>query len=367
MAEALINQLGEGRYKAVSAGSKPTGDVHTKSLETLVRHGIAVDNPRSKSWDEFEGTHFDLVITVCDAAAAESCPVFLGKHDKLHWSTPDPAAAKGSEAEIDAAFDEAFNMLKSRIEDMICVDAAKENLSTLIEQTKILLDKHTSFKKEDLTGRMITYFIFKQLDHAMSVMRLDPSMDAVLIARTMIEGVINLTWVLENPDERVKNWFDYSAVYDFKLLEQKENGGSFVSEHDKNKTIKNFESHAPIFLKRNGQKHHDNFRKGENLGNISKNNTNLEYFYQNYKWFSDWVHWGSQSLGQVIEEKSDEISYYEDNHVYRVPALVIAFASLLDIAIKTNEHFELHQDDALQTISNKMFEDLKKAGMKFND
>ena len=95
MAEALVNQLGIGRYKAASAGSKPAGYVHQKSIETLKRHGIEVGEPFSKSWDEFEGTNFDLVITVCDAAAAESCPVFFGKHEKLHWSTPDPAAAKG--------------------------------------------------------------------------------------------------------------------------------------------------------------------------------------------------------------------------------------------------------------------------------
>lgn len=116
MAEALINHLGAGIYKAVSAGSKPAGYVHPKSIETLKRHGIEAGSPRSKSWDEFEGQSFDLVITVCDAAASEACPVFFGQHKKLHWPTPDPATAKGSEEEINAAFDEAFIMLKTRIE-----------------------------------------------------------------------------------------------------------------------------------------------------------------------------------------------------------------------------------------------------------
>lgn len=117
MAEGLINSLGAGRYEAVSAGSNPAGYVHPKSLETLEGHGISISNPTSKSWDEFEGEYFDLVITVCDTAATESCPAFLGKHEKLHWSIPDPAKATGTKEQINAAFDEAFNLLKQRIEN----------------------------------------------------------------------------------------------------------------------------------------------------------------------------------------------------------------------------------------------------------
>lgn len=119
MAEALFNHLGKGKIAAVSAGSHPAGYVHPKSLETLKRHNIAVSETRSKSWDEFEGQAFDLVVTVCDAAAAESCPIFLGAAKKLHWSTPDPAKATGTEAQINAAFDEAFCMLRANIESWI--------------------------------------------------------------------------------------------------------------------------------------------------------------------------------------------------------------------------------------------------------
>lgn len=115
MAEALINELKEG-YEAVSAGSFPAGYVHPKSIETLKRHGVNPGEPRSKSWDEFAGQDFDYIITVCDNAANEVCPVMVGQQTKLHWSTPDPAKAEGSDADIEAAFDEAFNMLKTRIE-----------------------------------------------------------------------------------------------------------------------------------------------------------------------------------------------------------------------------------------------------------
>ena len=119
MAEALINQLSRGRYRASSAGSSPAGYVHPKTIETLKRYGVDPGAPQSKSWDIFANERFDLVITVCDQAAGETCPVFLGEPKKLHWSIPDPAKATGTDAEIDSAFDESFLMLKSRIEDLV--------------------------------------------------------------------------------------------------------------------------------------------------------------------------------------------------------------------------------------------------------
>ena len=117
MAEALINQLGHGRYQAWSAGSDPTGFVHPQAIETLKRHGIDPGRPRSKLWNEFTNQSFDLVITVCDQAAGESCPLFPGHPKKVHWSTPDPAKATGSDAEIVSAFDKALVMLKTQIQD----------------------------------------------------------------------------------------------------------------------------------------------------------------------------------------------------------------------------------------------------------
>jgi arsenate reductase len=119
MAGALINHLGRGRYQAWSAGSVPAGAVHQKSIETLKRHGMDPGQPRSKSWNEFAEQSFDLVITVCDQAAGESCSLFLGTPKKLHWSTPDPAKATGSDSEIDAAFDRVFLSLKNRVKELM--------------------------------------------------------------------------------------------------------------------------------------------------------------------------------------------------------------------------------------------------------
>lgn len=119
MAEALINNLGRDRYRAWSAGSAPAGYVHPKSIETLKRHGVDPGRPRSKSWNELAEQLFDLVITVCDQAAGENCPLFPGTSKKLHWSTPDPAKATGSDCDIDAAFDRTFLGLKKRVEELM--------------------------------------------------------------------------------------------------------------------------------------------------------------------------------------------------------------------------------------------------------
>ncbi len=119
MAEALINDLGRGRYQAWSAGSVPVGSVHPKSIETIRRHRIDPGQPRSKSWNEFAEQSFDLVITVCDQAAGESCPLFPGTPKRLLWSTPDPAKVTGLASDIDAAFDQAFFMLKNHVENLM--------------------------------------------------------------------------------------------------------------------------------------------------------------------------------------------------------------------------------------------------------
>ena len=115
MAEGLLNHLGKGRVQAFSAGSCPTGYVHPMSLATLKRHGISDQGYRSKSWDEFTDQPLDVVITVCDNAAGETCPIFPGGPIKTHWGVADPAHAKGSQQEIEAEFDRIFALLEKRV------------------------------------------------------------------------------------------------------------------------------------------------------------------------------------------------------------------------------------------------------------
>lgn len=117
IAEALINALGAGRFQAMSAGSQPAGYVHPRALETLHRHRIDPGEPTSQSWDDFATEYLDYVITVCDSAAAETCPAFPGTFERLHWSTPDPAKATGTEEQITAAFERAYEMLEARVRE----------------------------------------------------------------------------------------------------------------------------------------------------------------------------------------------------------------------------------------------------------
>ena len=121
IAEALANHLGQGRLRAESAGSQPTGRVNPHALAILEKHGVPDANPRSQSWDEFADTDFDLVITVCDNAAGESCPVWLADTLKAHWGVPDPADASGSDEEIEQAFERTYQQMKQRIESLLAL------------------------------------------------------------------------------------------------------------------------------------------------------------------------------------------------------------------------------------------------------
>ena len=115
MAEGLLNHYGKDKILAFSAGSFPTGNVHPMSLATLKRHGINDQGYRSKSWDEFLDQPIDILITVCDNAAGEVCPIFPGSPIKAHWGVPDPAHLQGSQTEMEAEFDRIFSMLEHRV------------------------------------------------------------------------------------------------------------------------------------------------------------------------------------------------------------------------------------------------------------
>src|SRR3954447_22876864 len=138
IAEAILNRIGAGKFKAYSAGSQPKGRVNPHAVQLLKSLGYDTSAYRSKSWSVFAqpaAPKFDFIFTVCDDAAGEACPVWPGQPMTAHWGIPDPAAATGTDAEIAAAFNEAYRMLHRRIEAFAALPIAVLDSMTL--QTKL--------------------------------------------------------------------------------------------------------------------------------------------------------------------------------------------------------------------------------------
>jgi protein-tyrosine-phosphatase len=138
IAEAILNTTGKGKFRAHSAGSQPRGQVNPNTLRLLHSLGYDTSKFRSKSWTEFAkpgAPALDFVFTVCDNAAGETCPIWPGQPMTAHWGIPDPAEAKGSEAEIALAFKGAYRMLHQRIGIFVALPV--QSLDRLTLQSKL--------------------------------------------------------------------------------------------------------------------------------------------------------------------------------------------------------------------------------------
>lgn len=141
LAEALLNSRAEGRVKAWSAGSHPKGEVHPLALEVLDTCDIPLAGLHSKNWDEFTADgapHMDVVITVCDSAAAETCPLWPGGPVKVHWGLPDPAAVEGGHDEQLAAFAQTFTALEKRIDAFLSLPLEHLEPDELAQQLQMI-------------------------------------------------------------------------------------------------------------------------------------------------------------------------------------------------------------------------------------
>jgi arsenate reductase (thioredoxin) len=133
LGEAIMNRLGSGRFRAFSAGSQPKGAVHPLALELLQSEGLSTEGLRSKSWSEFAAgaPEMQLIVTVCDQAAGEVCPIWPGHPVVVHWGLPDPAAVDGILADRRAAFDDTFEALERRIHMLISLPVEELDPATL--------------------------------------------------------------------------------------------------------------------------------------------------------------------------------------------------------------------------------------------
>jgi len=139
MAEVLLNTLGDGRFKAYSAGSHPAGKVNPFTLQLLKNNGHSVEGLRSKSWDEFvrlEAPKMDFVITVCDSAAGEMCPVWPGQPMTAHWGFQDPAALEGPDEEKRRLFRSVYQQIANRLRVFLSLPMASLDRLSLQQKVK---------------------------------------------------------------------------------------------------------------------------------------------------------------------------------------------------------------------------------------
>ena len=137
LSEAITNAKSNGALEAYSAGSQPAGEVHPLSLKYLAEKGYSTNGLKSQSWDDFETIKPDIVITVCDSAANEPCPVWFGNTITLHWSLNDPSKLEGSESDIQQAFFDVISTIEQRVEQLLALNL--EALSTA--ERKAALEK----------------------------------------------------------------------------------------------------------------------------------------------------------------------------------------------------------------------------------
>lgn len=138
IAEAVCNHLGGDALQARSAGSQPSGEVHPLSLKYLQEAGISTQGLTSQSWDEHEDWQPDVVITVCDQAAGEQCPVWFGRSLKVHWGLVDPSRMDGSDTEVAAAFNHTITLLQTRMEKLLAAHPQQMEPARLADLLKQL-------------------------------------------------------------------------------------------------------------------------------------------------------------------------------------------------------------------------------------
>lgn len=129
LSEAITNQIAGNVITAKSAGSQPAGEVHPLSLKYLVHTGYQIAGLQSQSWDDFEHFQPDVVVTVCDSAAGEACPLYFGSSIKVHWGLSDPSKIQGTEREVEQAFLSCIEEIADRVKKLEVI--AKQGLDTV--------------------------------------------------------------------------------------------------------------------------------------------------------------------------------------------------------------------------------------------
>lgn len=219
-------------------------------------------------------------------------------------------------------------------------DSLRGYFDDCVENIKVTVNAVDRFDRKDRLGRLLTYFTYRQLEHSMSLQKLDPNYDVMLISRAMIEGLFNLEWIMETPEERAAQYFDFSAIHNINLSEK---GKISPDGFD----LAEQESIAKQFLQSKSGKYHENFRNGVSYKSIADKNLDTGELYDCYRHLCDWAHWGPQSIRVFMgepglgQDKTGTLSPAQNEHPYRRPAILISLMCLISTEGMFCEHFKI--------------------------
>lgn len=208
------------------------------------------------------------------------------------------------------------------------------------------------YSEEDHLSFMALCFLHKQVDHARSVIMLIPGRDAVLIARSMIEGLVQLLWAESRPDELPKKWRAFAWIHDWRIMREKAGKGKTVDESQRTKIEDALHEFGEQFLKKREKSsresggamsddpYHDNWRTGYAIKNICKDVEGEEMYDNLYVPFSDWHHWGAAGLGSCLSRQDGYVTYSSLSHSDSATALIVAFQCVFQTAEVVERNLE---------------------------
>lgn len=222
---------------------------------------------------------------------------------------------------------------------------------------------NVQYSEDDHLGFMSLCFFSKQIGHMQSVLTLSPSRDAILIARSMIEGLCQLLWAADEPDKRPKQWRDFVWVHDLREMEASETRGETVSLERRNAIENALRESGNNFLKKknrdleptgsiSSKSYHDNWRCGENIWKICESVGGTDLYKKLYEPFSDWHHWGIAGLSSAIERQGERVVYLPLSTIDSATAIACGFQCLLQTAELTDKQLCTGLESKIHEIRN---------------
>ena len=246
------------------------------------------------------------------------------------------------------------------LRDLLSLRDRAEKLVDLSEK----LSKEIKCNENDHLGYMTVLFLYRQIDHLQSIITLVPNKDTILIARSMIEGLCQILWAAQKPEELPLKWRNFAYVSDWRLIEAKRSRGEQIDLQEQQNINNGLKCYGDQFLtkkarnlKQQGQElpsdpYHNNWRCGVSIKEIAESVQADSLYREIYSSFSDWHHWGTGGFGGTISRQRDNMTYSSESPYNAAMAIAAGFQCLLQTVQLVNEHLKLGREAELERIRN---------------